>query len=256
MSLLTVSGLTTFYGPTFIFGDVSFRVARGDKLGLVGVNGAGKSTLLRIIAATEEFIRRYKNGSRRDQAVGRERRLTKLKEGYLGVCGIFVMPRIEAPKQHRTLGIRLDAPARSGEVTLRIELRTSVYQPRRLQTRHLRLRYTPVARRIHALWLRNRPERGAALLKRAGRATPKPSRRSTNSAWASACLLPYTARQAPGYGAGAASSHTAHHASDISRAICSASAMACSIDIARPCAQAAANVAPWSWARAAATERS
>lgn len=50
MSILTVSGLTTSYGPTFIFGDRTFRVARGETIGVVGVNGAGTSTLLTIAA--------------------------------------------------------------------------------------------------------------------------------------------------------------------------------------------------------------
>jgi ATP-binding cassette subfamily F protein 3 len=53
MSLLNVSGLTKYYGAEHIFSDVSFQVARGDKLALVGVNGAGKTTLLRIIAGSE-----------------------------------------------------------------------------------------------------------------------------------------------------------------------------------------------------------
>jgi ATP-binding cassette subfamily F protein 3 len=53
MSLLNVSGLTKYYGAEHIFSDVSFQVARGDKLALVGVNGAGKTTLLKIIAGSE-----------------------------------------------------------------------------------------------------------------------------------------------------------------------------------------------------------
>jgi len=53
MSLLTVSQLAKFYGAEKIFSDVSFQVAKGDKLALVGMNGAGKSTLLKIIAGIE-----------------------------------------------------------------------------------------------------------------------------------------------------------------------------------------------------------
>jgi ATP-binding cassette, subfamily F, member 3 len=54
MSILSVSGLTKYYGAEFIFGDISFQVSKGDKVALVGVNGAGKSTLMKIIAKIEE----------------------------------------------------------------------------------------------------------------------------------------------------------------------------------------------------------
>jgi ATP-binding cassette subfamily F protein 3 len=54
MSVLSLSGLTKYYGAEFIFGGISFQVSRGDKTALVGVNGAGKSTLMKIIAGVEE----------------------------------------------------------------------------------------------------------------------------------------------------------------------------------------------------------
>jgi ATP-binding cassette subfamily F protein 3 len=54
MSLLNVGGLTKYYGAEFIFGDISFQIAKGDKVALVGVNGAGKSTLMKIIAGVED----------------------------------------------------------------------------------------------------------------------------------------------------------------------------------------------------------
>jgi ATP-binding cassette subfamily F protein 3 len=54
MALLTVNGLTKYYGADLIFQDVSFQVARGEQVALVGVNGAGKSTALKIIAGLEQ----------------------------------------------------------------------------------------------------------------------------------------------------------------------------------------------------------
>jgi ATP-binding cassette, subfamily F, member 3 len=54
MSVLSVSGLTKYYGAEFIFGGISFQISRGDKTALVGINGAGKSTLMKIIAGVED----------------------------------------------------------------------------------------------------------------------------------------------------------------------------------------------------------
>ncbi|PDV96976.1 ABC-F family ATP-binding cassette domain-containing protein [Candidatus Chloroploca asiatica] len=53
MTLLSVGNLGKYYGAEQIFQDLSFQVARGDKVALVGVNGAGKSTLLKIIGGLE-----------------------------------------------------------------------------------------------------------------------------------------------------------------------------------------------------------
>src|ERR1700681_2780399 len=48
--LLRLSGMTKTYGPTCAIDGLSFTVAAGDIVGLVGANGAGKSTLMRILA--------------------------------------------------------------------------------------------------------------------------------------------------------------------------------------------------------------
>ncbi len=54
MSLITVSSLSKSFGAEDIFARVSFTVAKGARLALVGPNGIGKTTLLRIIIGQEE----------------------------------------------------------------------------------------------------------------------------------------------------------------------------------------------------------
>ncbi len=48
--MLTVSNVTLRFGARVLMSDVSFRVAPGDKIGLVGRNGAGKTTLTRMLS--------------------------------------------------------------------------------------------------------------------------------------------------------------------------------------------------------------
>ena len=49
MSILSVEHLTHGYGDRSIFEDVSFRLLKGEHIGLVGANGEGKSTFMNII---------------------------------------------------------------------------------------------------------------------------------------------------------------------------------------------------------------
>lgn len=49
MSILTVVHLTHGFGDRAIFSDVSFRLLRGEHIGLVGANGEGKSTFFNIV---------------------------------------------------------------------------------------------------------------------------------------------------------------------------------------------------------------
>lgn len=53
--MIQVDKLTKFYGERLIFSDVSFKIADGEKVGIVGKNGAGKSTLIRVMIGAEEF---------------------------------------------------------------------------------------------------------------------------------------------------------------------------------------------------------
>jgi len=54
MSLITVSSLSKSFGAEDLFGGVTFSVAKGARLAIVGPNGIGKTTLLRILIGEEE----------------------------------------------------------------------------------------------------------------------------------------------------------------------------------------------------------
>ena len=49
MSILNVEHLTHGFGDRAIFEDVSFRLLKGEHIGLIGANGEGKSTFMSII---------------------------------------------------------------------------------------------------------------------------------------------------------------------------------------------------------------
>jgi ATP-binding cassette subfamily F protein 3 len=54
MSLITASSLSKSFGAEDLFSGVTFSVAKGARLALVGPNGIGKTTLLRILIGEEE----------------------------------------------------------------------------------------------------------------------------------------------------------------------------------------------------------
>ena len=53
MSVLSVQAVAKRFGDRLVFHDVSFRLAHGDRVGLIGPNGVGKTTLLHIAAGLE-----------------------------------------------------------------------------------------------------------------------------------------------------------------------------------------------------------
>lgn len=53
--MIKVSDISFTYGADPIYDKASFRISRGQKVGLVGPNGAGKSTLFRVIIGSEEI---------------------------------------------------------------------------------------------------------------------------------------------------------------------------------------------------------
>ncbi|MFS0862545.1 ABC-F family ATP-binding cassette domain-containing protein [Fredinandcohnia sp. 179-A 10B2 NHS] len=54
MSILTVRNVSHGFGDRAIFNDVSFRLLKGEHIGLIGANGEGKSTFMNIITGKLE----------------------------------------------------------------------------------------------------------------------------------------------------------------------------------------------------------
>ena len=52
--MLTISQISKGYGQKILFTDISFRLMRGERIGLVGPNGAGKTTLFSIVLGNNE----------------------------------------------------------------------------------------------------------------------------------------------------------------------------------------------------------
>jgi branched-chain amino acid transport system ATP-binding protein len=57
VSVLTVRGLSAFYGDLQALFDVSLDVAEGETVAVIGANGAGKTTLLRTLAGALPAVR-------------------------------------------------------------------------------------------------------------------------------------------------------------------------------------------------------
>lgn len=53
--MIQLETVTKYYGERLIFRDVTFKIADGEKVGIVGKNGAGKSTLIKIMTGLEPF---------------------------------------------------------------------------------------------------------------------------------------------------------------------------------------------------------
>lgn len=53
-NILSAEKISKSFGTKELFSDLTFGIAEGDKIGLIGVNGTGKSTLLKILVGQEK----------------------------------------------------------------------------------------------------------------------------------------------------------------------------------------------------------
>lgn len=62
MSILEVKNLSHGFGDRAIFENVSFRLLKGEHIGLVGANGEGKSTFMSIVTGNYNLMKVRWNG--------------------------------------------------------------------------------------------------------------------------------------------------------------------------------------------------
>jgi ribose transport system ATP-binding protein len=129
--VLRLSGITKTYGPTRAIDRLSFSVAAGEVVGLIGANGAGKSTLMRILAG-----------------------VTMPDAGGLEIDGKPVDIDYFSPGTARELGIRIVHQELSLCDSLSVSENFYVEQPHRADLNPLWLRrYERMARdSIHAIF--------------------------------------------------------------------------------------------------------
>jgi len=88
-SLLTVDRLSAYYGELRALFDVSFTVAGGEVLSIIGANGAGKSTLLKSIVG---MMNRGKAAHIEGAIDFRGRRLDRLTTEKIVAAGVTMVP--------------------------------------------------------------------------------------------------------------------------------------------------------------------
>ena len=103
MSIVTANELTKSYGAQDVFWDVSLRIARGDRIALVGRNGTGKTTLLRMIAGLEPPTagRVYRARSLRIGYLPQEAELPSQRTLYEEMLTVFTDLRAQQAELHR-----------------------------------------------------------------------------------------------------------------------------------------------------------
>jgi branched-chain amino acid transport system ATP-binding protein len=87
--LLTVSGLSAYYGELRALTDISFQIRPGEVLSVIGANGAGKSTLLRSIVG---MMNQGKAAHITGTIDFRGRRLDRLTTDRIVATGVTMVP--------------------------------------------------------------------------------------------------------------------------------------------------------------------
>ena len=87
--LLSVSGLSAYYGELRALYDVSFQVSAGDVLSIIGANGAGKSTLMKSLVG---MMSRGKTAHIEGTIDFRGRRLDRLGTEKIVDAGVTMVP--------------------------------------------------------------------------------------------------------------------------------------------------------------------
>jgi ATPase subunit of ABC transporter with duplicated ATPase domains len=84
MSILTIENMNHSFGDRILFSNVSFKLLKGEHIGLIGANGEGKSTFMKIITnqilpdgGTIEWNRKF--------SIGYMDQLVDIKEGIVAI---------------------------------------------------------------------------------------------------------------------------------------------------------------------------
>lgn len=100
---LEVRRLSAGYGPVRVLHDVDLSVARGERIGLLGLNGHGKTTLLRAVVGLV--------GWRRGEIELHGRAVMKSRTHELARTGVVMIPQGDALFPGLTVRENLDAGA-------------------------------------------------------------------------------------------------------------------------------------------------
>ena len=108
--LLNVQGLTAGYGEAVVLTDVTFKIAEGQALALLGRNGMGKTTLVNSIVGVTRHIGGTISLDGRD--------ITGLRPDQRAHCGIGWVPQERNIFRSLTVEENMTAVARPGRWTL------------------------------------------------------------------------------------------------------------------------------------------